>query len=208
MKKHWMKNVALFLLLGMALPSFAQQPEGQERRERREIPSPENNARRITKEFKQAFKLTDEGYEKVYELYLKQEKDILPSQNGNGNMPPRRGGMGGPGGGGPGGGFGGPGGGMGGPQMGGGMPPQGGRPDMQGGNMPEDMKAKMEEMRKEQQTKREKAAKKLSKKMKKILDKDQFAQWQEWENKRNTQPQPPQGPRPERDHTHEGTQQH
>lgn len=186
MNKHCLKLFASLFILGMALPSFAQQPERMERKERREILSPENSARRIMKEFKSVFKLTDEDYEKVYELYLKQEKAMMPSQSKNGNMPSRRGGMGGPGGG-PDGGFGG---GMNRPPMGGGMSPQGGF-DMGRGDMPEDMKAKMEDMRKEQESKRKKATKKLSKKMKKILDENQYNQWQDWENKRTNRNEVP-----------------
>lgn len=183
MKKSWMKHLALILLAGLALPALAQQPEEGRPRERREIPSPENNARRITKEFKDAFQLTEADYEKVYELYLKQEKAVLPSQSGNrpqgGGGPMGRGLRGG--------GMGGPGGDMGGfgggdPQMGGGMPPQGGF--QPGGDMPEDMKTRIEQMRKEQQQKREKAAKKLDKKMKKILKGEQYNRWQEWEKER------------------------
>lgn len=173
----------------MALPSFAQQTERTERKARREIPSPENNARRIMKEFKGIFKLTDKEYDKVYELYLKQEQAMMPSQNRNGGMPPRRSGMGGP--------DGGFGGGMNRPPMGGGMPPQG-SPGMGRGDMPEDMKSMMEDMRKEQEAKRQKAAKKLDKKMKKIL-KDQYSQWQEWENKRTSKPKHANHPFPQHD---------
>lgn len=178
MKKHCLQLFAFMLLAGMALPSFAQQPERQARKERREKPSPENNARRIMKDFKQLFRLTDKEYDKVYDLYLNQEKAMMPPQFGNGNMPPRREGMGFP-----------PmGGGM--PPMGGGMPSFGGGPEMGGGNMPADFKSMMEEMRKQQQAKREKAAKKLSKKMKKILDENQYVQWQEWENMRISKQKP------------------
>lgn len=192
MNRHWLKSFALLLIAGMALPSFAQQPE---RMGRPEIPSPASNARRIVKEFKEVFLLTDKEYDKVYNQYLKYEKNTMPSQATEGNMPPQRPGMGAPGGrpgGGPGG-FGGPGGGMNPPQMGGGMPSRGGA-NMGRGEMPEEMKAAMEEMQKEQEAKRKKAAKKLSKKMKKILDKEQYAQWQEWENERTSksrQPLPP-----------------
>lgn len=192
MKKQWMKSIGLaFLLAGMAVPTFAQHPEGQQqerRQERREIPSPENNARNITREFKKIFQLTDEGYDKVYELYLKQEKSLMPEQgNGNRGGMPSRGGMGRPGGGGPGGAPGG-GPGMGGP--GGGTPPQGGF--QPGGNreMPEDLKAQMEEMRKEQEKKQAKAYKTLKKKMKKILKGDQYTQWEQWEaNRKNREPE-------------------
>lgn len=179
MNKHCLNLFAFLLILGMVLPSFAQQPERMGGKERCEIPSPENNARRIMKEFKGVFKLTDQDYDKVYELYLKQEKAMMPSQNMNGDMLPRRGGMGGPGGG-SGGSFGG---GMNRFQMGGGIPPQGGF-DMSRDGMPEDMQARMEEMQKEQDYKRKQAAKKLNKKMKKILNKEQYNQWQDWESQR------------------------
>ena len=184
MRKQWMKHLASALfIIGIAVAAFAQQPEGTqqkrpERREKREIPSPENNARRTMREFKKTFQLTDKEYEKVYELYLKYEKSLLPEQmEGNrGGMPPR-GGFGGPGFGAPG--FGGSG--FGGPGMGGGMgmPPQG---DFQpGGDMPQGMEFMMERMRKEQEVKREKAAKTLKKKKKKVLKGERYEQWLQWE---------------------------
>ena len=182
-----MKHIVYTLfILGTAIPTFAQQPEGlqqerRKRREMRELPSPENNARRIMREFKETFQLTEKEYEKVYELYLKHEKSLIPEQmEGNrGGMPPRGGfgGFGGPGMGGPG---------FSGPGMGGGMgmPPQG---DFQpGGDMPQDIKAMMEEKRKEQEKKQEKATKALTKKMKKILKEEKFEQWEKWENERKT----------------------
>ena len=189
MGKLKMKHLVLFLLLGITLPAFAQQPGDmpQERR-KREMPSPETKASSTTKEFKKAFKLTDKEYDKVYKLYLKYENSIMPEQMGSGGMPPR-GGMGGPGGMGRPGGMGGPGG-FGGPRMGGGFPPQGGFGAGPGGKVPEDMKAMMEEMRKSMEQKRKKAGQTLEKKMKKILKGEDFARWQQWEDKRKSQEKP------------------
>ena len=180
MKRQWMKQLAISLIvMGVAVSISAQRPEGlMKDAPQREIPSPEANARRITREFKKTFQLTDKEYEKVYDLYLKQERSLMPSQ---GNQAPPwskggpRGGFGGPMGG-----FGSP---MGGPEMSGGMPPQGG---FQGGEhpMPGDMKAFIEDMRKEQEKKQQKASKTLKKKMKKILSKEQFEQWEQWETER------------------------
>lgn len=189
MKKQWMKWLTLFILIGMTAPALAQQPEGQpEERRKREIPSPEKNARRITREFKQVFQLTDDAYEKVYELYLTQEKTLMPEQFTQGGMP-QRGNMGRPGGG-PGGQRGG-GPGMGGRPNMGGMPPQGGfRPEMEGVS-PEEIKAQIEKRQQEQAKKQEKAAKKLAKKMKKILKGEQYVQWQEWEADRQKKSQRP-----------------
>lgn len=185
MKKQWMKWLALFLLIGIAMPALAQQPGNQsENRRKRELPSPERNAGRILREFKQIFQLTSEAYDKVYELYLAQEQSLMPEQFGQGGMPQREGMRrpGGPG--------------MGGrPNMGGGMPPQGDfRPDRKG-NVPEQMKAQMEARQKEQAKKQEKASKKLAKKMKKILKGEQYTQWQEWEGNRMGKSQRP--PQPE-----------
>ena len=175
MKRQWMKQLAISLLvMGIAVSISAQRPERPMKdAPQREIPSPEANARRITREFKKTFRLTDKEYDKVYELYLKQERSLMPSQ---GNQAPPWGK------GGPGGGFGGSMGGFGGP-MGGGMPPQGG---FQGGAppMPEDMNSFMKDMRKEQEKKQQKASKTLKKKMKKLLSKEQFEHWEQWETER------------------------
>ena len=168
MKNKWMKYIALSLVLtGASTSVFAQFPERPPMEERkREIPSPEKNAKRTVREFKKEFQLSDKEYDKVYDLYLKYEKNLLPENAGEfrGGMPPR-GGMG--------------------------MPPGGGfQPD---GNFPapKDMKAMMEEMRKEQEKRQEKAAKTLKKKMKKILKGNQYVQWEEWEAKRKTRrPEP------------------
>ena len=183
MRNKWIKYIALFLVLtGSGTSVFAQFPERAPMEERkREIPSPTKNAQRIVREFKREFQLSDKEYDKVYDLYLKYEKSLIP-ENANefrGGMPPR-GGMGMPPGGGPGG--------FGGPGMGGGMgmPPGGGfQPD---GSFPGaiDMKTMMEEMRKEQEKKQEKASKTLKKKMKKILKGDQYVRWEEWEAKRKS----------------------
>lgn len=181
MGKLQMKHLVLFLLLGIAIPVFAQQPgnKPQERR-RREMPSPETKASSIISEFKKAFRLTDKEYDKIYKLYLKHEKAITPDQMGPGGMPPR-GGMGGP--------AGGPGG-FGGPGMGGGFPPQGGFGPGPGGNAPEDMKAMMEEMKKSIEQKRQKAGENLKKNMKKILKAEDFARWQQWEGERRSKEKP------------------
>ena len=184
MKNKWIKYVTLFLVLtGTGTSVFAQFPERPPMEERkREVPSPTNNAKRIVREFKKEFQLSDKEYDKVYDLYLKFEKSLIP---GNANefrrgMPPQ-GGMGMFPGGGPGG--------FGGPGMG--MPPREGfHPN---GNFPgaEDMEAMMEEMRKEQEKKQEKASKTLKKKMKKILKGDQYLRWEECEAKRKRQrPEP------------------
>lgn len=168
MKSQWMKCIVLsFFLTGATSTSaFAQFPERPSAEERkREIPSPENNARRTVREFKKKFQLSDKEYDKVYDLYLKYEKSLLPENaNFRGGMPPR-GGMG--------------------------MPPGGGfQPD---GNFPapKDMKAMMEEVRKEQEKKQEKATKTLKKKMKKILKGNSYIQWEDWEAKRKSRrPEP------------------
>ena len=188
MGKLKMKHLVLFLLLGITLPAFAQQPGNMpQERKRREMPSPETKASNITKEFKKVFKLSDKEYDKVYKLYLKHEKSIMPEQTGSSGMPPRGsmgrpGGMGGPGGGRPGG--------FGGPGMGGGFPPQGGFGAGPGGNVPEDMKAMMEEMKKDMEQKRKKASENLKKKMKKILGTEDFARWQQWEGQRKSKEKP------------------
>ena len=198
-----MTVLACMFFMGVPTMGNAQVAEAQEQVSR-EIPSPENNAKRISREVKKHFGLDESQYNKVYKLYLKQEKDMASSSNGAGpgGMPGGRmgggpGGMGGPGGGmgGPGGGMGGPGGGMGGP--GGGMMPGGMGGDMPSGSAsqkavsPEKM---MEQMRKQQ----EQRFQKLAKKMKKILTADQYAGWEEWEKKRNEPKGPrPGGPRPE-----------
>ena len=180
MNTQWIKQVAFFLLLGTTSPILAQEVDRRaEERSVREIPSPENNASSILKDFTQVFKLTGDKYEKVHQLYLKHEKSIMPDF-GNGNMP--EGGMRGPrpGGGGPGG----PGGG--GMCPGGGMPPQGGFQPGMGGDDSSDRKKMMEERLKEETKKREKAAKTLSKKMKKLLDSNQYEQWLQWEETRKS----------------------
>ena len=183
MNKKWIKYIAFsFLLAGIATPTLAQHPEGpMPMKKKRDIPSPENNAKRILREFKKDFRLTDKEYDKVYDLYLAYEKSLIPEQaNGFGGGMPPRGGMGGPGGGfgGPGGGFGGPGG------FGMGMPPQGAFPPRGDFQAPGDLKSMMEEMRKQQEKKQEKAAKKLKKKMKKILKGEAYVRWEHWEAER------------------------
>ena len=200
MKRRWTISLALTLLLGMAAPMMAQTEPNvpMEGRRKREIPSPESNARRIMGEFKKTFQLTDKEYDKVYDLYLKQEKSLMPEMGAGfrGGMP-SRGGFGGPGGGfgGPGGGFGGPGGGFGGgfggPGEGMGMPPQGDFQPRGDRQMPEEMKAMMEERRKEQAKKQEKAFNALRKKMTKILKGEEYARWEQWETDRKSKPRKP-----------------
>lgn len=187
MKRQWMKHFALYLfIIGISTTTFAQQPESQPtKREKHEIPSPEKNARRITREFKQLFQLTDKEYEKVYELYYAYEKSLMSEQIGRGHRPPRDG-MEGPGRRRPG---------MGGrPNMGGGMPPQGNRPPEMESASPESMKKQMEQRMKEYEQKKEKAAKKLAKKIKKILKDERYTQWQQWETARKAKAQQPPHP--------------
>lgn len=192
MNMKWMKSAALLLLLGMAAPALAQEDNGRqenkEHRQRppREIPSPESNARRISKEMKKALNLTEKQYTEMYELYLKEQKASMPAAPAYGNMPPQ-GEMGRPPqGGGPG--MGGPGGF--GPGMGEGMPPHDGsfRPDGHAPS-PKDMEKQM----KEQEKKREKAYKKMEKKMKKLLDSDQFTQWKSLDIDWRSQQMKPEG---------------
>ncbi len=185
MENKWIKNALFLLMMGAAMPTPAQEHNRPNEKRPDEIPSPESNARRISKEVKKAFQLTDEQYTKVYELYLKEQKAMLPDAARSGNMP-QRGGMGRPPqGGGPDG--------QGGPGMGGGMPPQGGdfAPGF-GGNSPKDMKKVMEE----QEKKQAKARKKLEKKMKKLLNNDQYIRWKTWETERQRKDLPQPSPRP------------
>ena len=190
MKRQWTISLALFLLLGMATPMLAQTESNvpMEGRRKREVPSPETNARRIMGEFKKTFQLTEKEYDKVYDLYLKQEKSLMPEMGAGfrGGMPPRGGSFGGPGGS-----FGGPGGGFGGPGEGMGMPPQGDFQPRGDRQMPEEMKAMMEERRKEQVKKQEKAFETLKKKMAKILKGEEYARWEQWEIDRKSKPRKP-----------------
>ena len=73
MNNKWMKYIALSLVLtGASTSVFAQFPERPSMEERkREIPSPENNAKRTIRDFKKEFQLSDKEYDKVYDLYLK-----------------------------------------------------------------------------------------------------------------------------------------
>ena len=190
MKRQWTISLALFLLLGMATSMLAQTESNvpMEGRRKREVPSPETNARRIMGEFKKTFQLTEKEYDKVYDLYLKQEKSLMPEMGAGfrGGMPPRGGSFGDLGGG-----FGGPGGGFGGPGEGMGMPPQGDFQPRGDRQMPEEMKAMMEERRKEQVKKQEKAFETLKKKMAKILKGEEYARWEQWEIDRKSKPRKP-----------------
>lgn len=168
MKIQWIKNATFFILLGMSVTVSAQEyDKEQEKRPKHEIPSPESNARRLSKEVKKNLQLTDEQYTKVYGFYLDEQKAALPGKNAHSHMP-SQGGMGRP-----------PhGGGHGGPGMDGGMPPMDSnfRPDF-GGKDSKDM----EKLMQEQEKKREKAYKKLDKKMKKLLTNEQYTKWKTWE---------------------------
>lgn len=196
MKRQWIKQAAFLILLGASVPALAQQEGGQadqrrEERAPREVPSPENRARHISREIQQTLSLTDEVREEIYDLYLTEQRAGLPEGVSGQGMPPR-GGMGMP-----------PQGGMGGPGMppqgGMGMPPQGGPggPEMNG-ESDSDRQEQMEKMQK----KREKAYKKLDKKMKKLLTDGQYSQWKsldaEWREqtmKPQRRPDGPQEPR-------------
>lgn len=60
------------MLAALSLTSFAQQP--QEGRQRREF-NPEEMATRRADRLKEVAQLSDEQYQKVYDLYLQQSKD-------------------------------------------------------------------------------------------------------------------------------------
>lgn len=173
MKKKWIKNAAFVLFIGIAAPVVAQEQNQQQEKSPHEIPSPERNARRISKEMKKSLQLTDAQYAKVYELYLKEQKESMSAISRHGNMPPQGGGMGHPR----------RGGSHGGPGMGGGMPPEGNnfRPDFGG-----QARQNMEKTRKEEEKKREKSYKKLDKRMKKLLNTNQYVQWKTLEISRRS----------------------
>lgn len=173
MKKQWIKNAAFVLFIAMATPVFAQEPNLQQEKSPHEIPSPERNARRISKEMRKSLLLTDEQYTKVYKLYLKEQKESMSAISRHGNMPPQGGGMGHPQ----------RGGSYGGSGMGGGMPPEGNnfRPDFG-----RQTRQNMEKTRKEEEKKREKSYKKLDKKMKKLLNTNQYIQWKTLEINRRS----------------------
>lgn len=166
-----MISICVFMLTGMSL--YAQGPSKAD---------PAESARETSLQVKELCGLDDAQYEKVYKLYLKEEKALQSSQSSGGGF---GGGFGGgmPGGGGFGGGM--PGGGGG--DFGGGMPGGGGgfsggggdRPSMgAGANMdPEEMKA-------QQRKKLESRHKGLAKKMAKIIPSSQYSRWEEWELQR------------------------
>ncbi len=81
MKLQGIKNAAFLLLIGMAAPVLAQpnggRPEGGPGRS---ITSPEDNARRISTEMKEALGLTDEQSEKMCALYLEAQQALVPPQ--------------------------------------------------------------------------------------------------------------------------------
>ena len=65
-----MKKFFLTLMVAvLALPSFAQQPNGFQFK-------PEDMATRRADQVKEATKMNDEQYKKVYDLFLKQSKDM------------------------------------------------------------------------------------------------------------------------------------
>lgn len=173
MKKQWIKNATFILFIAMVSPVFAQEPNLQQEKSPHEIPSPERNARRISKEMRKSLQLTDEQYAKVYELYLKEQKESMSAISRHGNMPPQGGRMG----------HHQRGGNHGDPGMGGGMPPEGNnfRPDFGG-----QARQNMEKTRKEEEKKREKSYKKLDKKMKKLLSTNQYIQWKTLEINRRS----------------------
>lgn len=147
--------------------------------------APEVKAQEASVKVKELCGLDDVTTEKVYKLYLKEEKAAQEEREAafGGGFPggrPMGGGM-------PGGMGGGPDGGMGGGFSGGGMGGGfgGGRPDM----------SKMkEQMEKQIQSNHNK----LAKKMQKVIPADKFETWKAWdlENRKNQLPKPGQG-RPE-----------
>ncbi len=149
-------------------PAPAGQGEGQPQQE---IPSPEKIARKMTDDMNKELQLTEEQYNKLYDLYLKDQKEQLSNrQSGMRNTPPPPGGGGG---------------GMGRPPMGGGRPPMGGgHPPMMDGRRPEGPPPTDAESAEKQQ----KELKKREKKMRKILTEEQFEKWQTIEASRRPAP--------------------
>ena len=79
-----MKKIILTLMLaGVSLSSFAQFGGGQF-----QMPKPEEMATRradqVKEQVKDAGQLTDDQYKKVYDLYLKQSKDMQAKMNEGG----------------------------------------------------------------------------------------------------------------------------
>lgn len=156
----------LFCLSAGMLTAHAQAERGDgrdslpEQRMHRfaEIPNPEKEAQRLTDRLKDTLQLTDKQYEKVYKLFLKEQKERVearmqgPRFGGNGPMRPGGGGQRSMG-------FGGE-----------------GFPPMMGGE--EDTPVLSREERAEAMRKEAEArAEKLDKKMKKILTDEQYAKW-------------------------------
>jgi len=141
------------------------------------IPSPERNARMETNKMNKQVGLTDEQYQKVYELNLKEQKKLFANANpGKGGFPQGNGMMGGgrpPMGGGPG--MGGDPRMGGGPGMGGGMQMMGGRPDMD--NFANRPKAPVD---------MQKLMARKEKKLKKILNAEQYTKWQKAQDERHS----------------------
>lgn len=126
-----------------SLSAFSPQAEEQVK----EVPNPEQAARKLTDEMDELLQLTEKQYKKIYKLNQKEEKEKVERMTGKapfgGERPPM-------------------------PPMGGGMPPQNGsferggmRPPMTE-DMQEDMQSRME---------------KRNKKLKKILTDEQYEKW-------------------------------
>jgi len=171
--KKYLLGLLSFLLLVVHPIFCSAQIESRQKPATHEIQSPENNARRISRELKKMFGLSDSQYNKVYKLYLKQEKALMSSNSvAHNNMGPQGFAMGGPNG-----------------SMGGFGNSMG--PRSMSGNKPDgafdrsQQTRDMEKMAKQMRNQREKRHKKLAKKMKKILSSEQFLRWEEWELKRN-----------------------
>lgn len=162
-----MKSVWKQIILGTAVALLTLQVQAQtsgepEKPEKREIPSPDKEAKRETDRLKNALNLTDKQYKKVYKLVLKEQRERFEKRMEH--RPPMGEG---------------PEGGMRPPHEGG-MPPAGDRrPEgaPMGVNrrpMPEGFSEKSpEELKKEM----EKKLKKKNKKMKKILSEQQYDKW-------------------------------
>lgn len=76
-----MKKLILTMMVAMiSLTSFAQFGGGGQRREFK----PEDQATRRADQIKEAAKISDEQYKKVYDLFLKQSKDMQAKMNEGG----------------------------------------------------------------------------------------------------------------------------
>ena len=163
--------LAMSCLMGNTL--YAQpHPAPHGHAPKREIPSPEKNARMETDRMRKALDLSDKQYDKIYKLKLKLERKRFSALTGNGMMSqrPPMDEMRGRGGGIP------PMGGSGMPPMGGGMGPGmgGDRPPMGGGRMP----GRPPMVNQNSAESLQKAAVKTDKKIKKLLTDEQIAKWE------------------------------